>query len=197
MRALATSILTASLLVSAPALADTFHLEPHHTDIRFFWDHAGVSEQSGRWDSVKGTVDFDKDDVAATKVNVTIEAASVNTGVEGLDKHLKNADFFEVETYPEIKFVSTGATQISAAGMKIEGNRTIKDVTKPMTLDVQLIHEGKHPLGAFVPHYEGEWVGIRAEGSILRSEFGVGMFAPLTSDKIRLVINSEMREGGW
>ena len=197
MRALASAILAASLFVSAPAFAGTFHLEPDHTDVRFFWDHAGVSEQSGRWDSIKGTVDFDKEDVTATKVDVTIQAASVNTGVEALDKHLSNADFFEVDKYPEIKFVSTGATQISASGLQIQGELTIKDTTKPMTLDVQLIHEGKHPLGAFVTHYEGDWIGIRAEGSILRSEFGVGMFAPLTSDRIRLVINTEMRDGGW
>lgn len=197
MRAFLSSMFAASLLASAPAFADPFQLDPGHTDVRFFWDHAGVSEQSGRWDKVKGTVDFDDADAAATKVEVTIEAGSINTGVEGLDKHLRSADFFEVEKHPEIKFVSTGATQISASGLKIEGELTIKDTTKPITLDVEMVHKGKHPLGAFIPHYEGEWVGIRAEGSILRSEFGVGMFAPLTSDRIRLVINSEMREGGW
>jgi len=185
------------LFASAPAVADTFHLDPGHTDVRFFWNHAGVSEQSGRWDGVKGTVDFDEEDKDATAVNVTIESGSINTGVEGLDKHLKSADFFEVEKHPEIKFVSTGAKQISASGLTIEGELTIKDVTKSITLDVELLHKGKHPLGKFIPYYEGDWVGIRAEGSILRSEFGVGMFAPLTSDRVRLVINSEMREGGW
>ncbi len=197
MRALTTTILTAALFASAPAVADTFHLDPGHTDVRFFWNHAGVSEQSGRWDGVKGTVDFDEEDKDATAVNVTIESGSINTGVEGLDKHLKSADFFEVEKHPEIKFVSTGAKQISASGLTIEGELTIKDVTKSITLDVELLHKGKHPLGKFIPYYEGDWVGIRAEGSILRSEFGVGMFAPLTSDRVRLVINSEMREGGW
>jgi len=197
MRALTTTILTAALFASAPAVADTFHLDPGHTDVRFFWNHAGVSEQSGRWDGVKGTVDFDEEDKDATAVNVTIESGSINTGVEGLDKHLKSADFFEVEKHPEIKFVSTSAKQISASGLTIEGELTIKDVTKSITLDVELLHKGKHPLGKFIPYYEGDWVGIRAEGSILRSEFGVGMFAPLTSDRVRLVINSEMREGGW
>lgn len=194
MNALTTAL---ALFVAAPALAETYHLDPGHTDVRFFWDHAGVSEQSGRWDSVEGTVDFDKEDVAATKVEVIIDASSVNTGVGGLDKHMKSGDFFEVEAFPEIKFVSTSATQISADGMKIEGELTVKDITKPMTLDIELLHKGKHPLGAFIPYYEGEWIGIRAEGSILRSEFGVGKFAPLTSDRIRLVINSEMKAGGW
>ena len=197
MRALATSILAVSLFASAPAIAETYHLEKSHTDIRFFWDHAGVSEQSGRWDTLDGTVDFDEGDAAATKVEVTIDAASVNTGVEGLDKHLRNADFFEVDKYPEIKFVSTGATQVSANGLKVEGDLTIKDITKPITLNVELLHKGKHPLGKFIPHYEGDWIGIKAKGTILRSEFGVGMFAPLTSDRIELVINSEMRAGGW
>ncbi len=197
MRTFTTSVLAAFLFVSAPAMAETFHLEKSHTDIRFFWDHAGVSEQSGRWNTLEGTVKFDEEDAAATKVEVKIDAASVNTGVEGLDKHLRNADFFEVDKYPEIKFVSTSATQVSANGLKVEGDLTIKDTTKPITLDVKLIHKGAHPLGKFIPHYEGDWIGIKAEGTILRSDFGVGMFAPLTSDRVRLVINSEMKAGGW
>ncbi len=197
MRNLALKAFAACLFIATPALADTFHLDPGHTDVRFFWDHAGVSEQSGRWDKVVGTVDFDKDDKDATKVSVTIESSSINTGVEGLDKHLRSKDFFEVEEHPEISFVSTGVKQISASGLQVEGDLTIKGTTKPITLDVELVHQGEHPLGAFIPYYEGEWMGIKATGSILRSDFGVGMFAPLTSDRIRLVINSEMKAGGF
>ncbi|MEO1492372.1 MAG: YceI family protein [Pseudomonadota bacterium] len=184
--------------LSAPAAwAETYHLDPGHTDVRFFWNHAGVSEQSGRWDGVSGTADFKKDAVGETRISVTISADSINTGVTALDDHLKNADFFEVSAHPEITFTSTGAVQTGPKGLQITGNLTIKGVTKEVVLDAELVHEGKHPLGAFIPYYEGEWLGVRATGDILRSEFGLGMFAPLTSDHIRLVINTEMRAGGW
>ena len=197
MRLFAIAALAGALATSAPALAESYHLDPGHTDVRFFWNHAGVSEQSGRWDGVSGTVDFDKDNVGATAVSVTIKADSVNTGVQKLDEHLISADFFETSSHPEISFTSTGAVQTSAQGLQLTGDLTIKGNTKPIVLNVELVHMGPHPLGAFIPYYEGEWMGIRATGSILRSEFGVGKFAPLTSDRIDLVINSEMRLGGW
>ena len=108
MRLLAIAALAGALATVAPAVADTYHLDPGHTDVRFFWNHAGVSEQSGRWDGVSGTVDFDKEDVGATAVSVTIKADSVNTGVGKLDEHLISADFFETSAHPEISFKSTG-----------------------------------------------------------------------------------------
>ena len=193
------SLASAGLLALglSPAWADTYHLDPGHTEIRFFWNHAGVSEQSGRWDGVEGTVDFKADDLAATKVSVTIKADSVNTGVGKLDEHLTSADFFETSAHPEITFSSTSAVQTSAQGLQMTGDLTIKGQTQPIVLDVELIHQGTHPLGAFIPYYQGEWLGIRATGTMLRSEFGVGKFAPLTSDRIKLVINSEMRLDGW
>ncbi len=197
MRSFAIALAASALLGAGPVLAETYHLDPGHTDVRFFWDHAGVSEQSGRWNAVSGTAEFDDGDVGATTVSVTIKADSVNTGVAALDEHLVSADFFEASAHPEITFTSTSAVQTTASGLQLTGDLTIKGNTKPITLDVDLVHMGKHPLGAFIPYYEGEWIGVRAQGTILRSDFGVGKFAPLTSDRIRLVINSEMKAGGF
>jgi len=187
----------ATAALSAPAWAETYHLDPGHTDVRAFWNHVGVSEQSIRWDSVAGTVDFDIEKPTETKISVTVESASINSGYTPLDDHLKNADFFEVDKNPEITFTSTKAVQTSAKGLQLTGDLTIKGNTKSVVLDVELVHRGKHPLGAFIPYYEGEWIGVKASGSLLRSNFGLGMFAPMTSDRIKLVINSEMRAGGW
>lgn len=197
MRKLILAAAALAAFIGPAAWAETYHLDPGHTDVRFFWNHAGVSEQSGRWDGTTGTVDFSKDAPTDTKIAVTIKADTVNTGVTALNEHLKNADFFEVEAHPDITFVSTGAVQTGAQGLQITGDLTVKGTTKPITLDVELVHMGKHPLGAFIPYYEGEWIGVKATGTLLRSEFGLGMFAPLTSDHIRLVINAEMRAGGW
>ncbi len=78
--------------------------------------------------------------------------------------------------------------------MRVSGDLTIKETTKPITLDVTLMHIGKHPVAEFLPQfYGGEWLGIEATGTLIRSDFGVGFGAPLTSDHIRLEISIEMQ----
>jgi polyisoprenoid-binding protein YceI len=197
MRNLLRTFAAVAMLAGLPAAAETYHLDPGHTDVRAFWNHAGVSEQSARWDTVAGTVEFDVEKPAETSLSVTIQAASINSGVTALNDHLKNADFFEVDVHPEVTFVSTSAVQTGAQSLQVTGDLTVKGQTGEVTLDVDLVHMGAHPLGAFIPYYEGEWVGVKATGTMLRSKFGLGMFAPLTSDLVRLEINSEMRAGGW
>lgn len=191
------SIFLAGLIAAAPmaALADakTYALDPGHTEIRFVWNHAGVSDQGGRWDKVQGTVDFDPDDIAATKISVTIDPNSINTGVEGLDQHMVKADIFDTATYPEIKFTSTETVQTGPSEAQVTGDLTIKDVTLPLVLDVKLVHMGEHPLGKFIDYYKGDWIGVKATGRLIRSKFNVGYAAPLTSDLIRLEISSEMK----
>jgi polyisoprenoid-binding protein YceI len=142
---------------------------------------------------VEGTVEFDPNDLDATTVNVTIKADSVHTGFEALDTHLKSADFFEVETYPEITFVSNGVQRTGPQSIRLTGDLTIKAQSRPMSIDVELLHQGPHPLGQFIEHYQGEWLGIAASGNLLRSDYGVGMFAPMTSDLIRLEISIELK----
>ena len=187
----------ALLLTSGAAIADVYKFDPGHTEIRFYYNHAGLSEQSGQWKIIGGEVDFDPNNVEATTANITIDASSVDTGVTALDDHLKTADFFEVDTYPEITFTSTGVTQTSDKSVTLTGDLTVKDVTNPVTLELTLNHIGEHPLGGFFDYYQGEWIGVSGTGDILRSDFGVGMFAPITSDEVRLEISAEMRKGGW
>ncbi len=186
-----------ALSVSATAGAETYKFDPGHTEIQFSYDHAGVSEQSGEWTISEGSVEFDPENIGATKVSVTIDAASVDTGVKALDDHLKNADFFEVDKYPKITFESTSVTQSGANSVTLVGDLTIKDTTAPVEMDFVLGHNGPHPLGAYIEYYQGEWIGVKGSGNLLRSEFGVGKFAPLTSDRVRLRIAAELRAGGW
>ncbi len=193
MRILSTT-LAAALLTATGAVAETYSFNAGHTEVRFYYDHAGVSEQSGEWGKVEGTVNFDPDDVEATTVSVTIDAASVNTGFEPLDDDLKSANFFEVDKYPKITFASTGVTRTGPESIRLTGDLTIKETTKPITLDVTLKHMGKHPVGQFLPqYYGGDWLGIEATGTLIRSDFGVGFGAPLTSDHIRLEISTELQ----
>ncbi len=181
------------LAFGAPATAATYSFHPGHTEVRFYWSHAGVSEQSGEWGTVTGSVEFDQDNFGATTVSVTIQADSVNTGVSRLDDDLRSERFFDTAEYPEITFVSNGATQTGPKSVRVTGDLTIKGITRPLTLDVDLVHFGDHPLGQFSPVFEGKWLGIRATGTLIRSDFGIGFGAPLNSDQIRLVISTEMK----
>jgi polyisoprenoid-binding protein YceI len=193
MRILSTTF-AAALMTATGAVAETYNFNAGHTEVRFYYDHAGVSEQSGEWGKVAGTVNFDPDDVEATTVSVTIDAASLNTGFVPLDDDLKSARFFDVDKYPQITFTSTGVKRTGPESIRVIGDLTIKETTKPITLDVTLMHMGKHPMGEFLPqYYGGEWLGIEATGTLIRSDFGVGFGAPLTSDHIRLEISTEMQ----
>ena len=181
------------LVPNAAALAQTYGLDKGHTDIRFQWNHAGVSDQSGRFNDFDGELVLDAGDVSKSSLSVTIKTDSLSTGVDGLDKHLKSADFFETAKYPEATFKSTSVVQTAKGAARVTGDMTIHGVTKPVTFDVHLVHIGDHPLGKFIDHYKGQWLGMKAKTVILRSDFGVGMFAPLTSDRIAITVNTELK----
>ncbi len=185
--------IVAALLLPASADAAAWKFDQGHTEVRVYWDHAGFSEQAAEWTRVDGTVELDPENVEAAKVSVTIDASSVNSGVEALDEDLKSERFFEVESYPEITFESTRVIKTGADSVRVIGDLTIKDTTRPFTLDVELVRMGAHPLAQFIERFEGEWLGIRATGTLLRSDFGVGFGAPITSDLVRLEIVTEMK----
>ena len=189
---------TTALMAMAPAaMAETYVLDPGHTEVRFYWNHAGLTKQSGEWTRVSGTIEFDGVDAANTKANIKIDASSLHTGVEDLDGVLSGADFFDVETYPTITFTSTSAVQTGADTMRLIGDLTVKDTTVEVALDVTRTFQGPHPLGGAIPYYEGTWLGVEANSTLLRTNHGVGPYAPLVSDEILLEISAEMRAGGW
>ena len=193
----AAAVATIGMALPFNALAEpsTYAFNQGHTEVRFYWDHAGVSEQSGEWEAVSGSVTFDPDNIEATKVSVTIDPNSISTGFVPLDDHLKSADFFEVETFPEITFASTDVVQTGPQSVRVVGDLTIKETTLPVTMDVDLTHLGAHPVGEFLPqYYGGDWMGVEATGTLIRSAFGIGFGAPLTSDHIRLEISTEMQK---
>jgi len=185
--------MTGSFDVRAVEAGQVYALDPGHTEIRAIWNHAGVSDQSGEFDKFEGELDFDPKDPTKSSLTVKISSASISTGFDALDKHLISADFFEVEKYPDITFKSTGVKQSSAEHAMVSGDLTIHGVTKPVTLDVQLIHKGEHPLGQFIDYYKGQWLGFKASTTILRSDFDVGRFAPLTSDRVEISISTELK----
>lgn len=176
--------------LAAPVSAQTFKTDPGHTEIRFGWSHAGVSRQHGEFTKLEGTLDLNAENIEASKLDVTIDASSVSTGVGPLDDHLKTADFLEVEKYPDITFVSTSIKKTGDTTADIVGDLTIQDVTLPVTLKTTLTHQGAHPLGANIDYYKGEWIAFNAKTEIDHMAFGVG---PFSTGPIAIEIDTEMK----
>lgn len=184
-------------LVAAPALqaTETYTFDPGHTQVRASWNHAGYSEQALHFRQVEGEAVIDFENPANTQLNVTIPIAGIDSGVEKFDQHLASADFFETETHPSATFASTSVEKTGDSTLKVTGDLTIKGITKPVTLDVTVNSAGEHPLGQFIDFYKGDWVGVTATATILRSEWGLGYGAPITSDEVDLFISTEMKAG--
>lgn len=179
---------------SAIAETETYQFDKGHTEIRFSWDHVGLSTQSGEFREYEGTVVWDRENLENSKVDVTIKTASIDTGVPPLDEDLSSENFFDVAKFPEITFKSTSVRQVGVDLGSVTGDLTILGQTRPVTLQVALNFQGDHPLAPFIESYAGApYAAFSASAEILRSDFGLGRYVPLTSDSIEIVIETEMR----
>lgn len=141
-------------------------LDTAHSSADFTVRHMMVTNVRGQFQNVSGTIDFDPENPANASVEATIEAASINTGAEDRDAHLKSADFFEVEKYPHITFKSTNVDVTGDNSAKINGDLTIRDVTKSVVLDVEFLGQGGSPFG-------DTRAGFEASTKINREDFGL------------------------
>ncbi len=182
---------TAALaLLTSVAQADVIYVtDQGHTEVIFGWSHAGVSMQHGEFTDVTGTLTL-ADSIEDSSIDVVIKTASLSSGFEPLDKHLKSADFLEVETYPEMTFVSKSVKQTSDKMLDISGDLTIHGVTKPVTLKAEMTHKGEHPLGKAIDYYKGDWIAFSANTKIDHQAFGVGGFS---TGPISIQINTELK----
>ena len=184
-----------SLMIALPAApafaAETYFTDQGHTEVRFGWNHAGVSLQSGEFTKANGKLVLDPDNPEKSTISVTIDAASVSTGFVPLDDHLKSADFLEVKTYPEITFVSTSVKKTGDKTADVTGDLTIHGVTKPVTLKTTLTHRGDHPVAAAIDYYKGKWVAFTATTEIDHQAFKVGGFS---TGPISITIVTEMKD---
>lgn len=167
--------------------ADSYTIDPTHTQVEFTYSHFGFSNITGRFDAIESEFLFDPADPTQSSVKVTIPVSSISTGVEKLDAHLLNADFFDAEKYPTATFVSTGVTAAGEGQLKVAGDLTIHGVTRPVVLDVTINKIGEHPM-AKTPA-----AGFDARTVIKRSDFGVGGYAPAVSDEVTIEITVESR----
>ncbi len=154
--------------VEYPAVG-TYAIDPSHTELGFAVRHLAVSKVRGRLSKFEGTLEL-AEDPTQSKVSVTIDANSVDTREETRDNHLRTNDFFDVENHPTWTFTSTAITADGPSDFKVDGDLTIRGVTRPVTLDVTYEGVVKDPWG-------NQRVGFSASTSINRDEFGVSFGA--------------------
>ena len=164
--AAALGVFTAISLGSAgSASASSWELDASHSVLGFSVKHMMISNVHGRFDKATGTLELDDKDVTKSSVKIEIETGSVNTNEPKRDGHLKSPDFFEADKFPKMTFKSKSITK-AGNNFKVVGDLTIKNVTKEVTLDVELSAEAKDPWGNVKR-------GVTVSGKLNREDFGL------------------------
>ena len=180
-RTLIASALLATLAATAHAAPATYAIDPTHTFASYEVNHLGLSTQSGTFTKVAGKLTVDEA-AKSGSVDVTIDAASLETFLGDRDKHLKSPDFFNVEKFPTLTYKSTAVEFKNGKPAEVKGNLTLLGVTKPVTLKLVNVTKAKHPMTG------AESWGANAVATIKRSEFGMKTFIPAISDEVKLNI---------
>ncbi|WP_353248384.1 YceI family protein [Salinisphaera sp. T31B1] len=184
MRTLAVPALLA--LTGAASAAQTYTIDPGHTYGNFEIGHMGLSTMHGRIDVTGGEIVMDRQG-DTSRVEVTLDPASVDTGHEKRDEHLRNEKgFFEVDQYPDMRFVSKRVTFDGDDEATVQGELTLHGVTRPVTLEVEDIVCKTNPMES--SKYS---CGFSAETTIRRSDFGMDAFIPLVADEVEIQIEAE------
>jgi len=162
---------------SGETVATTFRIDPAHTDVAFSAKHMMVTTVRGKFDGVDGELQLDESDPTRSSGEIRVQAASLSSGFEARDQHLRSADFFDVERYPLIVFRSTSIEQRDAERFRVTGDLTIRETTRPVTLDAELL--------GFYPGLDGSRrVGLSVRTKINRKDWGLNW-------------NVALESGGW
>ncbi|RMH52512.1 MAG: polyisoprenoid-binding protein [Alphaproteobacteria bacterium] len=175
-------------LAPAPALARPYVIDRDHTTITFWISHLGFSSFFGRFRDFDVQIDFDPERIEQTRVRAVIRAASIDTDSPTRDGHARNfPGLLDVARFPEIVFESTDVVLTSAVSVRMTGNLTIRDVTRPVELEVRLNARGVTPLSR-----GKEVIGLTATTEIDRTLWGVSFAAPAVSAVIPVRIEAEI-----
>jgi polyisoprenoid-binding protein YceI len=170
----------------------TYTIDPAHSNVEFAVRHMMISTVKGRFGEVQGSVAIPEN--GQPSVDVTIKTASIDTRSEQRDGHLRSADFFDVEKYPDLRFKST-KVEPTSDGYTLTGDLTIRDVTRPVTLTVTEEGAGVDPWG-------NQKVAFSAAGKFNRSDFGLNWNAALetggvlVSDEVKVSIDTQLVKQG-
>jgi len=179
--AIALAISTAAPVAAAP---ETYIVDGTHSYPRFSYNHFGYSTQLSRFNNTSGNIVLDRTAKNAA-VDITIDMTSVDTGVAEFDEHIQAGDLFDTANHPTATFTSTKVNFNGDVPATIEGELTIKGITRPVTLTVTSFQAMPHPM------LEKDAIGANAHVVIRRSEFNAGKFAPHVGDEVRIDIALE------
>ena len=184
--------ITLALPAAAHAATSTWDLDPNHTTSAFSVTHMMLTTVRGDFGKTTGTVVYDDADVTKSTVNVSIETASIDTRVPDRDKHLKSADFFDVEKNPSLTFKSTKVEKAGDGKLKVTGDLTMHGVTKSVVLDVT------GPSAPQKSPWGNEVRAVQATTSLNRKDYGLNWNKTLesggvlVSDEVKVDIQAEL-----
>jgi polyisoprenoid-binding protein YceI len=184
----ATAVATLPVDPALAALTGEYTIDPAHSSIGFTVRHAMVTNVRGTFAEHEGTLTLDGSNPAASSASIDVTIASIDTGIADRDGHLRSGDFFDAERFPLMTFRSTEAEQLGGDSYRVTGDLTIKDVTKPLSIDLEFN-------GTATDVYGNERVGFEGSAQILRSDWGLTWNAALetggvmVSDKVKLTFD--------
>ena len=165
LRAVAGMTMLSAVSLTVPVRAADYEIDMSHAFIQFRISHLGYSVLNGRFDQFGGKFSWDQASPQAATVEVAVDTASIDSNWAERDKHLRSADFLDVEKFPKATFKGTNYTGDGKGG-KLQGDLTLHGVTRPLTLEVQFIGEGPDPWG-------GYRAGFKAHTTLRRADFGM------------------------
>jgi polyisoprenoid-binding protein YceI len=166
-------------------------IDPAHTEVQFKVKHLVISTVTGRFTSVRGSIQAAKPDFSDARVRFEADVDSINTGNEQRDGHLKSPDFFDAANHPTLSFVSTSMAKKGEGRYELTGNMTIRGTTRPMRLDV--VYHGT------VKGFDGDVAAFEISGKLNRQDFGLRWNAMteaggvVVSDEVKLEIAAELK----
>ncbi len=159
-------------------------MDPTHSSIAFAVRHMVVAKVRGQFKKYTAKIEIDEEDITRSRLSVVIDAASVDTGSEQRDTHLRSADFFDVATFPELRFDSRRVESLGEGRLKVVGDLTLHGVTREVVLDVEDAGRTQDPWG-------GTRAGFAARTSIDRRNFGIVYGSGLVGDRVEIEIDVE------
>ncbi len=162
-----------------------YRLDTDHAYLSFSYSHLGLSFPKLRFAEFDGELDLNGADMKESSIHITIDAASIDTALPEFNAELQGDKYFDVKNYPVLTYKSMGYEEISPTTGRITGELTVKDITKLVTLDVTINAANQSRVT------RKNMIGFSATGTLLRSDFGLGMMTPMIGDEVSILIQSE------
>lgn len=186
MKRFAATALAFSLMAGAAvAQPVAYEFDKSHANLSFTYNHLGYSTTDGRFGNWEGSLLIDKETPSNSSVEFTIDIDSLDTFWADRDTHLKSADFFDAAKFPQATFRSTKVEQTGEQQLEVTGDLTIKGITKPATLTVNVTAMGEHPMA------KKEAAGFAVTTVLKRSDYGMDLYVPYVGDEVTVTFHAE------